>query len=1088
MAQKSFIYKFFFLLLLFSIAIVVPLFLLLDQNSRHMLAALEGSYPLSPEQKLIQSHFLQTAKDNLISITFYVFMLAFLISIFLGRRFLKPIKELYRGAMSIKEGKYDLALEVSEGDEFHEVVTAFNDMALALKNKTTELTWKERYVSMMTDPLWVINTDNTVKEINPAFSRLFGYGEDDILGSSAFDFLDNENERTMKRNLQENLLGNSTAYELSIISKSGDLIPVLISVSPVYGENGEIAATIGIMKDFRRETRLREELKTASEYHRIIMDSMPEVMLVVDPDLRIIIANKAAREEAGGDVLGRTCHEVFHSLPVDCSQALGRECPVLQAFKTGSTCVTLSEQTGKEKISYLEVTAIPVRDETGAFRKAIVLSRNVTEKKLFEDAIALKNKELSTLLEISRTLSRSLKPEAIFNPVLEKLIDFSGMDGGGIFLLDEKGTELACKYHKGFSQDYINSLGKIRIKEALPGRVAASGQGFTCPDLAKEFKGDSMFLKAGVRALACFPMKGIEKMIGVFCLFSFSPHDFTPEEERIFNSVGEMAAMAFENIRFYEKMRTLYQNQKWRREDEQKSFLEITTALARSLDVKEMLDTALSMLKQYLRADAAWYLELDETGALVARSVSGMEAAPGDAVYPPESNPMEAAAIRQKAPVIISEFENLTYTTFPGLSGQGYKTACSFPVHSGEKVTSALSLFASHYRDPKEDDIFFIQTVASILGMAMERARLYETFLIGKGLSDTMLETLEDALLMVDLEGHIVSMNSSAERLTGSKLASSIGLFCGDIFGYSEENEKLRIIVSECICDAGKGIPREQEVFITLPEKDKIPVVLSSYPVRKNSGKIDGILFVFRDTSRVEEIDRLKSEFLRSVSHEFRNPLTTMLGFSEMLLDGGLDPEKEKAFLGAVLSEGRKLSEMVDDLLDITAIESGRHRVRMEQVDLEKLFCDVLEEFTALAEKKGIVLKLRLSGEISSFMGDNEKLKRLFRNLLDNSLKYSEKGSKVEISVVNKGESFEITLKDTGWGIPEEDLKRIGDKFFRGRRSSAIKGKGLGLSIAREIVKVHGGFMEINSSAGKGTTVRLSMPGRRTTDEQDHGN
>jgi len=1076
--QRRFIYNFFIFLIIFAAVLLLPVIILIDQNSRGLVSELEKLSPFSPEQKLVYKRFVDNLVDDLVTMGFYVLMTAFLISLFLGRRLIKPLKELYKGALSIKEGNLDVALKAAEGDELEEVTTAFNEMALALRTKTDELLWKERYVSMMTDPLWVLDFDDKVMDINPAFTRLFGYGRDEIIGYSCFDFLDEENERILRRNM-----GNPdevpSPYELSILSKCGEPIDVLVSGAPIYNEKKEAIARIGIMKDFRRETLLRKELRQASDQRRVIMDSMPDVLIVVDREFKILMANKAAREFSPEGILKRHCHEVFHSLPVDCRSAQGRDCPVIEVFEKGQPASMLEESLHGDKLSFRETAAYPIWDESGQVASVIVVSRDITEKKQFEEEIGLRNRELSGLLAISKLLNRSLRAEEIFNPVLEKLVELFRMDGGGIFFIDEEGKELACRYHKGLSQEYMNTAGRMAIGEDIPGRVAATGQAFTSPDLLNDPRAaGSRLLRAGIRACAGFPIIGREKPVGVICLFSFGTQFFSQEEEGIIKSAGEITAMAFENIRLYEKMRLLYQNQRWRRSEEQKELLEIASALAGKLEIREMLDTALIMLRQNLRADFAWFLEMEDGGSLVLKSAPGMDSMEGSPVYSPDQESIEQAAIERRGPVVVSGLEKTEYALAPDIIKANYKSAYSFPVYLEGKARAAMTFFGARYREPREEDIFFLQTVGAILGMAIDRARLYEKFLVGRGMSDTVLGAMEEGVILVDMNGTVISMNRKAGELAGIGTGPALGKPLTDIFGGSEENEAFRFILADCLEATRIGNRVEREFAITGGLGAKVPLILGSSPARDRDGSLVGVIISLKDASRLEEAARLKSEFVRSLARELRTPMTAIVGFSEMLLEGELSAEKQRAYLDVIQSEGRRVSDLVANLLDLSSIESGRAVLRLEPIRLENLLSDITEELSHEAHRKGIIIKIRVPDGMPPLMGDNEKMRQVMRNLLDNAITYSDGDSNVDLTARESGGSFEITLKDRGWGIPEEDLEHIGRKFFRGRHAARVKGKGLGLALSREIVRIHNGKLEIDSITGRGTTVRVRIPAK----------
>jgi PAS domain S-box-containing protein len=550
--------------------------------------------------------------------------------------------------------------------------------------------------------------------------------------------------------------------------------------------------------------------------------------------------------------------------------------------------------------------------------------------------------------------------------------------------------------------------------------------------------------------------------------------------------VGEIAGMAFENIRLYEKMRLMYQHQKWRKGDEQRKLLELASVLATKLDVKDMLDTAVNMIKQFLRADFAWFLEVDSRGNLVLKSASDSGIPEGTVIYEKGSSCIEWAAIEGKKPVVVPDLASGSGVDLPGhLAGQNFKTACSVPVYSGAEAFAAISFYCSSFRQPKEEDIYFLQTVANIVDVALERARLYDRLMIGKGMSEAIIESMSDGIITTDTNGSVITMNNAA--LSMARLGQDpAGTHVAGLFSGSEENDRFGLLLAEGLKETMKGVRLRRETVITGAEGAVVPIVLNAYPARDKEGEVASAVFVLRDMSRHEEVDRLKSEFLRSVSHEFRTPLAAIVGMSEMILDGEVPEEKERIYLETILGEGRKLSGVVSDLLDLAAIEGGKEVLRMEEIDAGALLREIAGEFSPIAQKKGITVKVSTGGPLP-VSGDPGRLKQLLRNLVENSLAYSDSGAVVDLLASREDGLCELTVRDTGWGIPEDDIKHLGEKFYRGKNAASTRGKGLGLSLVKEIVRVHCGALKIESCKGKGTTVRISLPARRPG-EKDNNN
>jgi signal transduction histidine kinase len=240
---------------------------------------------------------------------------------------------------------------------------------------------------------------------------------------------------------------------------------------------------------------------------------------------------------------------------------------------------------------------------------------------------------------------------------------------------------------------------------------------------------------------------------------------------------------------------------------------------------------------------------------------------------------------------------------------------------------------------------------------------------------------------------------------------------------------------------------------------------------------VTGVVNLIRDVSREKEIDRMKTEIIRSVSHEFRTPLSAIVGMTEMILEGDIDDSRTKKYLSTILSEGVRLSNMVSDLLSIARIESGKETIKYKKIVVRDLLSKLSESFSSLVEKKRAEIRFDVD-EAAYIVADEEKMKQLLTNLVDNSLMFSDDGCIVEIKVRDKREGLEINVSDNGWGISDEDMPHLTERFYRGRHGQKIKGTGLGLYICREIVAMHGGDMRIESKPGAGTRVLLSLPHR----------
>lgn len=254
---------------------------------------------------------------------------------------------------------------------------------------------------------------------------------------------------------------------------------------------------------------------------------------------------------------------------------------------------------------------------------------------------------------------------------------------------------------------------------------------------------------------------------------------------------------------------------------------------------------------------------------------------------------------------------------------------------------------------------------------------------------------------------------------------------------------------------------------------------LVSTAVRTDDGLL-GRLFLFRDVTHEREVDRMKTEFVSLVSHELRTPLTSIKGFTEMVLDGdaGEINEEVTEYLGIVHSNAERLVSLVNDLLDISRIESGRIQLKRAPVDLTRVAATVTATMQHLILAKAQTYTVEIEPAAAWVLGDNDKIIQVLTNYVSNAYKYSPQGADIRVAVSREGTHARIAVADTGMGIAPEDQARLFTRFYRVDNSMTreIGGTGLGLSIVKAIVELQGGWVGVESEVGKGSTFYFTVP------------
>ena len=228
--------------------------------------------------------------------------------------------------------------------------------------------------------------------------------------------------------------------------------------------------------------------------------------------------------------------------------------------------------------------------------------------------------------------------------------------------------------------------------------------------------------------------------------------------------------------------------------------------------------------------------------------------------------------------------------------------------------------------------------------------------------------------------------------------------------------------------------------------------------------------------SELQNAETMKNDFISSVSHELRTPLTAIRGWGETAkMSVGTDEALVSRGLDVILSEADRLSGLVEELLDFSRMQSGRMIINnIMPIDVSELLCAVSDMYTELAVKQGIELSYTPPVQSSTVMGDPDRLKQVFINVIDNAVKYTEKGGLVLVAQTKEEGCVRIVVKDTGVGIPAEDLDHVKEKFFKSNKT--VRGSGIGLAVADEIMKQHQGLLFVESTEGVGTTVTIVLP------------
>ena len=228
--------------------------------------------------------------------------------------------------------------------------------------------------------------------------------------------------------------------------------------------------------------------------------------------------------------------------------------------------------------------------------------------------------------------------------------------------------------------------------------------------------------------------------------------------------------------------------------------------------------------------------------------------------------------------------------------------------------------------------------------------------------------------------------------------------------------------------------------------------------------------------SEIKDADKMKNDFISTISHELRTPLTAIKGWGETLLQmGQTDEELMKRGMNVIIGESQRLTELVEELLDFSRIQNGALKMRIEKIDILAELDETVFVFRDRANREGKELSYNAPDEPAPMLGDANRITQVFSNILDNAIKYTQEGGKISVlATIEEDNNLVITITDTGCGISEEDLPKVKEKFYK--TNNTVRGSGIGLAVADEIIRKHNGKLEIYSVLGKGTSVKITLP------------
>lgn len=671
----------------------------------------------------------------------------------------------------------------------------------------------------------------------------------------------------------------------------------------------------------------------------------------------------------------------------------------------------------------------------------------------------------STLQEIARTISSTLEPELVFEHVLSQLARVVEYDSASIFLVEGTGLRLVAAHGFDDEDDLIGLTIPLEAgmidQRLIDGRVP-----LVVDDVQQEpgwVKSDDLPASDRIRGWIGAPLIFRDRVVGALNVDSHEPGAYGSNEVEVVSVFADHAATAVANARLFAETQ--------RQMQATSALAEAARVVTASLDLDDVLQRILEQTVRTLDVESVSLALLDqETGELEfkvsrgggAEEIVGFRMEPGQGIAGWVAEHGEPVAVNQ-----VHEDPRF----FPGLDqASGFRTrsvACA-PILVQERLIGVLEAVNSRHHDFNSEHIDQLMGIASLAGTAIAHAQLFAETQAARERYASLFNDSIDPILITNLAGEISEANERAVEFLEYAHDDLIGKSILDLHGAATREEH------PAIDEITSGGTRSYSSSVRRRDGGDVPV-----EVHVKRLDLDGepfLQWILHDVSERQELDELRADLTSMIFHDLRSPLGNVMSSLEMLRTSLADDETLQSILSIASRSSRRLSRMVESLLDLGQLEAGQAVLHKELADLSAVVKEAVEEVRPVASAKDHELTSDLPDQDVEIEMDVDMIRRVVINLLENAIKYTRSGGKVRALVALLDDEVHVRIVDTGPGIATEDHAKLFQKFSRIHHEGRPKGLGLGLAFCRMAVEAHGGRIWVESEPGEGSSFQFALP------------
>jgi len=689
--------------------------------------------------------------------------------------------------------------------------------------------------------------------------------------------------------------------------------------------------------------------------------------------------------------------------------------------------------------------------------------------------VRLKQEEVSRtslelLYHISRELTSALDLQTVLQRVLLLSVKNVGAQNGSIIVLDDNGQPVeSAIIVSGQMIEHTTPQLQVMIEHGLAGWVLKNNQAALIPDTAHDERwlprqGDE-HTKAGSKSAVSVLVVSRERSIGVLTLVHPTPGFFNQDHLALIQAIADQAGIAVLNARLYAESQ--------RQARVMTAVAESAAAITTTLDLEEVLQRILQQVTLALRVEAVSLALIDPQDNSLRFTVSTNQVAPiVTGLRLGSGEGIAGWVIREGHGVIIPDttVDTRFRPEFDRQTGFLTRAVVCAPITARGEVIGVLEAINPSQGSFESDSLTMLTEVGNLAGAIIQNAQLFEQLQTAHQRYQELFEDNIDPILITNWQGNIVEANQQAARVLETDKESLLGLSISQLHAIQADQN------GETFKRLAAGETVNYESTLQTPRGHSVPIQMYVRRVKVNGSEF--IQWICRDISERISLDKLRNDLISMIYHDLRSPLANIVSSLDVI-DAMLTEESDPSFrslLNIAMRSVERIQRLTNSLLDLNRLESGQPVVNLFPTPPSILARDALEAVQPIAENKHQKLLSTIPADLPHIQVDSDMIRRVLVNLLENAVKFSPPGGRIELGAGLQGDWVRMWVEDDGPGIQNTDQDRIFNKFTRLNQDKSPQGFGMGLAYCRLAVEGHGGRIWVESQPGAGSKFCFTLP------------